>query len=226
MNVVKLPLGELRKPERNVRLHSNKQISEFKRSVEMFGQIRPIVVDESHTILAGNGLFDALKALGRTDADCYVVTGLTEAEKKKLMLADNRIFNLGIDDVQAFDDIIAELEGDVDIPGYDPELLRTITADVDIADDIICGYGTVGDETRVTMQQASADYARREESFAQEAQRIDVQMGRKPVATESNGTFATGNMEVSHEQAPVPEPVGAQKRQFLVCPKCGERIWL
>ena len=87
MNVVKLPLGELRKPERNVRLHSNKQISEFKRSVEMFGQIRPIVVDESHTILAGNGLFDALKALGRTDADCYVVTGLTEAEKKKLMLA-------------------------------------------------------------------------------------------------------------------------------------------
>ena len=76
------------------------------------------------------------------------------------------------------------------------------------------------------MQQASADYARREESFAQEAQRIDVQMGRKPVATESNGTFATGNMEVSHEQAPVPEPVGAQKRQFLVCPKCGERIWL
>lgn len=174
MNVVKLPLGELRKPERNVRLHSNKQISEFKRSVEMFGQIRPIVVDESHTILAGNGLFDALKALGRTDADCYVVTGLTAAEKKKLMLADNRIFNLGIDDVQAFDDIIAELEGDVDIPGYDPELLRTITADVDIADDIICGYGTIGEETRVTMQQASADYARREESFAQEAQRIDV----------------------------------------------------
>ena len=114
----------------------------------------------------------------------------------------------------------------VDIPGYDPELLRTITADVDIADDIICGYGTVGDETRVTMQQASADYARREESFAQEAQRIDVQMGRKPVATESNGTFTTGNMEVSHEQAPVSEPVGAQKRQFLVCPKCGERIWL
>ena len=62
------------------------------------------------------------------------------------MLADNRIFSLGIDDVQAFDDIIAELENDFDIPGYDPELLRTITADVDIADDIICTYCTGKEE--------------------------------------------------------------------------------
>ena len=98
MKVTKKPLTELHPPERNVRMHTDKQLKEFRRSVEMFGQIRPIVVDESGTILAGNGLFETLLSMGHTEADCYVVSGLTEAQKKKLMLADNRVFDLGVDD--------------------------------------------------------------------------------------------------------------------------------
>lgn len=46
MKVIKKKLTELHRPERNVRIHSDKQIAEFKRSIEMFGQIRPIVIDE------------------------------------------------------------------------------------------------------------------------------------------------------------------------------------
>ena len=85
MKVIKKPLTELRRPDRNVRMHTDKQLKEFRRSVEMFGQIRPIVVDENGVILAGNGLYETLLSLGRTEADCYVVSGLTEAEKKKLI---------------------------------------------------------------------------------------------------------------------------------------------
>ena len=103
MKVTKKPLAELHPPERNVRMHTDKQLKEFRRSVEMFGQIRPIVVDEGGTILAGNGLFETLLSMGRTEADCYVVSGLTEAQKKKLMLADNRVFDLGVDDLAALD---------------------------------------------------------------------------------------------------------------------------
>ena len=103
MKVIKKPLTELRRPDRNVRMHTDKQLKEFRRSVEMFGQIRPIVVDEDGVILAGNGLYETLLSLGRTEADCYVVYGLTEAEKKKLMLADNRVFDLGVDDLAALD---------------------------------------------------------------------------------------------------------------------------
>ena len=69
MKVTKKPLTELHPPERNVRMHTDKQLKEFRRSVEMFGQIRPIVVDESGTILAGNGLFETLCSMGRTEAD-------------------------------------------------------------------------------------------------------------------------------------------------------------
>ena len=46
MNVTRKLLSELRRPERNVRMHTDKQLKEFRRSIEMFGQIRPIVVDE------------------------------------------------------------------------------------------------------------------------------------------------------------------------------------
>jgi ParB-like chromosome segregation protein Spo0J len=87
MKITKKKLSELRKPERNSRMHPEKQMRELRRSVEMFGQIRPLVVDEHNTILAGNGLFDTLLSLDWQDADCYVVNGLSDAEKKKLMLA-------------------------------------------------------------------------------------------------------------------------------------------
>ena len=64
MNVVKMPLSTLKRPERNVRMHTEKQLKEFERSVSMFGQIRPIVVDDERTILAGNGLYETLLRMG------------------------------------------------------------------------------------------------------------------------------------------------------------------
>ena len=128
--VVKKKLTELKKPEKNVRTHTEDQIKEFKRSVQMFGQIRPIVIDENNVMLAGNGLYDTLVELGYKEADCYVVVGLSEAEKKKLMIADNKIFDLGANDIDAFDSIIKELGTDLDIPGYDSEMLSMFVDDL------------------------------------------------------------------------------------------------
>ena len=68
MNVTTMLISELKKPERNVRIHTEQQIKEFERSIKMFGQIRPIVVDENNVILAGNGLYDTLLKMGRDTA--------------------------------------------------------------------------------------------------------------------------------------------------------------
>ena len=155
MQVTKLPLSELKRPERNTRMHTDKQIAECKRSVEMFGQIRPIVVDENYVMLAGNGLYDTLLAMGRTEADCYVVTGLSEKEKKKLMLADNRIFDLGVDDMDAFDALIAELGDDLDVPGYDEELLQSLIADSEEIDEIMSSYGLVDEGKKEELASAA-----------------------------------------------------------------------
>ena len=200
MQVTKLPLSELKRPEKNVRMHTDKQIAEFKRSVEMFGQIRPIVVDENYVMLAGNGLYDTLLTMGRTEADCYIVTGLSEKEKKKLMLADNRIFDLGVDDMDAFDALIAELEGDLDVPGYDEELLESLLADSTEVDEIMSSYGLIDEGKKEQLASAAETY--RKEEAAREA---------SPVVPDTN---------VGHTEDG--QPVG----KYVVCPKCGEKVWL
>jgi ParB-like chromosome segregation protein Spo0J len=208
MKIVKKKLMDLRHPEKNVRIHSDKQITEFKRSIEMFGQIRPIVIDEAGTILAGNGLYDALTAMGRTEADCYVAPGLSESQKKKLMLADNRIFSLGVDDIQGFDDIIVELD-DLDVPGYDEELLKTLTADLDDTDALLTGYGLIDEGKKAEMKKAADRYEQKSEEFAQDAE--EVKPAPAPAAP----------VEASVEDRAI-----ELDRRYIVCPKCGEKIWL
>ncbi len=199
MKVVKRPLSDLHPPERNVRLHTDKQLKEFRRSVEMFGQIRPIVVDEGGTILAGNGLFEAMRSMGRTDADCYVVTGLTEAQKKKLMLADNRIFNLGVDDMEALDAFVQELKDDLDIPGFEEDLLQAMVMEADEATQALLEYGTIKPEQAQAIQQTREKYQAQEEAAAEKAEEV-----------------APAQLESQEEAA----------GRYILCPKCGERIWL
>ena len=226
MIITKVPLNMLKAPEKNVRIHSAKQIEEFKRSIEMFGQIRPIVCDEAYTIIAGNGLYAALSALGWAEADCYIVSGLSEVEKKKLMLADNRIFSLGVDDLQAFDEILLELDSDFDIPGYDASLLETLTISLDDADDYISGYGIISEESKEQMHRAAEKYRAEEEEFAHSYEEYKPSAPLHPQESVSNGFQHPENIGASVAEKPLGEPRNELQRQFLICPKCGEKIWL
>jgi ParB-like chromosome segregation protein Spo0J len=183
-------------------MHTDKQLKEFRRSVEMFGQIRPIVVDESSTILAGNGLFETLLSMGHTEADCYVVSGLTEAQKKKLMLADNRVFDLGVDDLAALDALVLELKDDLDIPGFEEDLLRAMVMEADEASAALSEYGTIDPDRAEEIRETGQRYEAREAAAAARA--------------EDCTPPATGEQTQQAEQG----------GRFVLCPKCGERIWL
>lgn len=201
MRTVTKLLSELKRPEKNVRMHTDKQLKEFRRSVEMFGQIRPIVIDENNVMLAGNGLYETLLSMGRTEADCYVVEGLSENEKKKLMLADNRIFDLGVDDMKAFDEFIAELGDDLDVPGFDDELLRSLVASEEDIDEMMSSYGLITEDKKDEMAGAAETYRKDETERAARSEPA-------PDTAAAN----TGAVQ----------PVG----KYVVCPKCGEKIWL
>ena len=197
MKVTKKKISELKHPDRNVRMHTDKQIAEFQRSVKMFGQIRPIVIDENNIILAGNGLYETLVSLNYTEADCYVVEGLSEKEKKKLMLSDNRIFDLGVDDMSAFDAFIQELGDDLDVPGFDEDLLKSIIADADEVDEMMSSYGLVDEDKKEEISAARETYENQDKA---------PQTVLQPSNTTDNGS--------------------EEERSFIVCPKCGEKIWL
>lgn len=126
MKTIKKKINELIPNEINPRKHSEAQLEELWKSVDKFGSIRPVVVDENNVILAGHGLWEACKRHGATEVDVLVMTGLSEADKKKLLLADNKIYSMGTDNYSAIDEILAELgqAGDFEVPGYDSDILE------------------------------------------------------------------------------------------------------
>lgn len=201
MEITVKKLSELRPAAKNVRRHTDKQIAEYIRSLDMFGQIKPIIADEHGEIIAGNGLYQALVQMGKETCDCYILTGLSENQKKKLMLADNRVYELGITDMDAFDEIIRELGNDIDVPGWDEDLLSMMNAAAEDVDDIVNGYGSY-EET---------DVSRLAERKAPDNVPTSVPV-ETPVATP--------------QVAPQPEGSQGQVQRVIVCPKCGEQICL
>lgn len=206
MKVITMKLSDLKKPEKNVRIHTEQQLKEFERSVTMFGQIRPIVVDENNVILAGNGLYDTLTAMGRDTADVYKYDNLTENQKKKLMIADNKIFSLGIENLDTLNSFLEELQGDLDIPGFDEDILRQMVSDAEDVTDKIAEYGTLDDEEI--------------QSIKENAAKKEQQMIEQKAEPEAHGT-ATSEL-IQEEQ----DEETTEIKKFVICPKCGEKIWL
>lgn len=150
LKVKKVNVDTLTPHPKNVRIHNEKQIQELAKSVEMFGVIRPVVTDENGMILTGHGLVDAIKYLGRTEVETHIISGLSDTDKKKLMLADNRIYTLGYDDFDAIDEILKDI-GDFDIPGFDPDDLQMLYGDTTITETLE-GYVPVGIEEKQEKQ--------------------------------------------------------------------------
>ena len=93
MEIVEKRLSELKHPAQNVRMHSQKQIKEYCRSISKYGQTKPMVIDEDGVILIGNGLYDALLAMGRESGSCMVKAGLTgyEPDGETVLLAGDSV---------------------------------------------------------------------------------------------------------------------------------------
>lgn len=208
MKVITMKLAELKKPEKNVRIHTEQQLKEFQRSIEMFGQIRPIVVDENKVILAGNGLYDTLVAMGKETAEVYRYDNLTENQKKKLMIADNKIFSLGIENLDTLNSFLEDMQGDLDIPGFDEEILKQMVSEAEDITDKISEYGTLDDEE---IQNIRKNTERKE-------RRIQSAEARQDLASQPEALLQPDTESDNGESA--------ETREFIVCPNCGKKIWL
>lgn len=200
MKACRMKLSDLRKPERNIRIHTEAQLKEFERSVTMFGQIRPIIVDENNTILAGNGLFDTLLRLGWEEAEVYQYNNLSENQKKKLMIADNKVYGLGVDDYDTLDAFLLELKDDLDIPGFDEDILKNMVADTNDITDTMSDYGKLSPEEAANV--AAAGERKRESVDTAEAEKHNGEPLQQPQAAAQGGP------------------------ETITCPKCGAVICL
>jgi hypothetical protein len=102
----------------NARKRTAQSRALIQESLKSFGAARSIVIDESNTILAGNGTVEAAAAQGinrvrviETDGDEIIAvkrSGLSDSDKVGLALADNRTSDLAEWDAQMLQSLAAE----------------------------------------------------------------------------------------------------------------------
>lgn len=106
---------ELKASGRNARRHDARQIEAVKESIARFGFVNPVLADEHMEIVAGHGRVAAAVSSGLSAVPVIIIRGLTDAQKRGLMLADNRIAELSGWDAEILAQTLAELRDD-DIP--------------------------------------------------------------------------------------------------------------
>jgi len=98
LKIKKLPMSELINAEYNPRKdlqESDPEYQKIKKSIDEFGYIEPIIVNENcennkYRIVGGHQRVKVLNDLGYTDIDCVIV-GLDETKEKALNVALNKI---------------------------------------------------------------------------------------------------------------------------------------
>lgn len=86
-----LPIGSLKAPARQARVHSKKQLAKLSASLKAFGFVSPAVIDGQNEIIVGVGRVEAARLIGLTEVPAVRVTHLSEAQIRAFRLADNRL---------------------------------------------------------------------------------------------------------------------------------------
>ena len=93
-----LAADELKPYENNPRTHSKDQVEQIAASMEAFGWTNPILIDEENGIIAGHGRLEAAKVAKIDPIPCIRLKGLDEAQRRALVIADNKLaLNAGWD---------------------------------------------------------------------------------------------------------------------------------
>lgn len=93
-DLVKRDIALLKPHARNARTHSKKQIDQIMRSIEKFGFTNPVLIDGDDRIIAGHGRVAAAKKLGMMSVPVLRLDGLSEADRRAYIIADNRLAEL------------------------------------------------------------------------------------------------------------------------------------
>ena len=111
---ISMDLNDLVPYENNPRRNDD-AVPYVEESIKQVGYITPIVVDENNIILCGHTRLKALLHSGEKKADVLKVSGLTEEQKKKYRLLDNKTGERAEWDFDRLESEISE----IDFNGFD-----------------------------------------------------------------------------------------------------------
>lgn len=129
MKIVYKKVNDLIPYINNSRTHSEEQVNQIVASINEFGFTNPLLIDEKDNIIAGHGRLMASKKLGMEEVPCIVLSGLTEAQKKAYIIADNKMaLNAGWDEELLKIELenLKELDFDLELTGFNVDELDDI----------------------------------------------------------------------------------------------------
>ena len=121
MEIVYKKINELKPYENNSRTHDESQIKQICKSIKEYGWTNPVLIDEKGMIIAGHGRVEAGKKLDIKEVPCIVLSGLTEAQKKAYVIADNKMaLNAGWNEELLKNELenLKELDFDLELTGF------------------------------------------------------------------------------------------------------------
>lgn len=129
MEIVYKKANELIPYINNSRTHSEEQVNQIIASINEFGFTNPLLIDEKDNIIAGHGRLLASKKLKMEEVPCIVLSGLTEAQKKAYIIADNKMaLNAGWDEELLKIELenLKELDFDLELTGFNVDELDDV----------------------------------------------------------------------------------------------------
>jgi len=132
----------------NSRTHSDEQVAQIAASVREFGWTNPILVDGQNGIIAGHGRLAAARKLGLAEVPVIVLDHLSEAQKKALVIADNKLAsNAGWDDEMLRLELgdLQEMGFDATIAGFSTDELEKLLSQDDNDQPVKPGNGNLAD---------------------------------------------------------------------------------
>lgn len=111
---------------KNSKKHSPEQVARLVASVEEFGPVWPILINEKNQILAHTGVWLAYKARGMSKVKVLVARNWPPARQRAYIIADNRLAELSTWDKEILGRELADLKS----AGFDIDLLGFKASDV------------------------------------------------------------------------------------------------
>lgn len=130
--IKEVAIDALKPYERNAKLHSEAQVEKIAKSIREFGFLSPCLIDTEGNVIAGHGRIMAAKTLGMETVPCVYIEGLTDAQRRAYILADNRLTELGGWDMQTVSDELERLRQD----GFEIGVTGFSIDDIQISDDM------------------------------------------------------------------------------------------
>jgi DNA modification methylase len=117
---------------RNARTHTDEQVTQVAASIREFGWTNPLLVAADGTIIAGHARLAAARKLKMTEVPVIVLDHLTDAQRRALVLADNRLaLDAGWDEEMLRVELASLQEDgfDLEVVGFSDEELENLLRD-------------------------------------------------------------------------------------------------